>query len=570
MHLNPLHVYRELVDRGFFRGSSRRPFIEEAVRRVYKAIDNGRGVLLIAPPGIGKTAVAISVAIAVGLGYEGVLRVIHVLPLRSIIDDVHARFREGLEKLGVDADLNLVAKQYSMAHGTPYFYAPYVATTVDTYMFNLVKLPVKELWKLSYERHLYGHYELARASVYTALNFLDEAHLVLEGCREGVLSLAAVLKHFNRTLTPFVIATATLPPPIVNALRRSLSMLEVVSYEASGADDFYNVEVGKVFKPVPTPRGALGVSEVRDLAEVVELLTSSPGRRALVVNTVTDAVKAYEAVGRKALLLHSRFTPEDRGLKVRELSSCSTVITTQVIEAGIDTSFDTVISELAPISNIVQRFGRLARWGDAEEGYWMVFYGEGRVKGSGVYDEDLAERSLKVLSKYAKKAINWHLPRAPGAVGYEDLIEAAWRGIKASKFMGVNPSVFSALESPLVSSKDVRELLEIMGSFVRGDALCTIYVCNVPSDYQDFRESLARCGIPISCTDALRYALKARDIGYDVAYLKLADGFKVREEVFKPELARVREEVVKGTILAISIPRSLYEGGVSGVGLLQP
>lgn len=80
------------------------------------------------------------------------------------------------------------------------------------------------------------------------------------------------------------------------------------------------------------------------------------------------------AVGEKPkiVLLHSRFRPDDRKKVVESaLADPSTegtiIISTQVIEAGVDISATTLFTELAPWASLVQRFGRCNRKGEANE-----------------------------------------------------------------------------------------------------------------------------------------------------------------------------------------------------------
>ncbi len=94
----------------------------------------------------------------------------------------------------------------------------------------------------------------------------------------------------------------------------------------------------------------------------------------VVVNTVSRA-RALHAALVKALgknhpppiLLHSQFLPGDRARvldAIRTAGPGRIVVSTQVIEAGVDLSAHTLFTELAPWSSLVQRFGRCNRWLD--------------------------------------------------------------------------------------------------------------------------------------------------------------------------------------------------------------
>jgi CRISPR-associated endonuclease/helicase Cas3 len=79
-------------------------------------------------------------------------------------------------------------------------------------------------------------------------------------------------------------------------------------------------------------------------------------------------------------LIHSRFRPAERARwktlfneKIDEASAGRIIVATQVIEAGVDISSRLLISDLAPFSSLVQRFGRCNRGGEFEsaEIYWV-------------------------------------------------------------------------------------------------------------------------------------------------------------------------------------------------------
>jgi CRISPR-associated endonuclease/helicase Cas3 len=78
--------------------------------------------------------------------------------------------------------------------------------------------------------------------------------------------------------------------------------------------------------------------------------------------------KHAESARPKLALVHSRFRPGDRAKHTAALIdrdiTHKIVIATQAIEAGVDVSAKTLITELAPWSSLVQRFGRCNRAGE--------------------------------------------------------------------------------------------------------------------------------------------------------------------------------------------------------------
>ncbi len=102
------------------------------------------------------------------------------------------------------------------------------------------------------------------------------------------------------------------------------------------------------------------------------------GTRTLVVlNTVERAAAVVEAIKRpsrkqpvETVLLHSRFRPADRDAALARALAPEfdgVVVSTQVIEAGVDVSAPLLITELAPWASLVQRAGRCNRWGEHED-----------------------------------------------------------------------------------------------------------------------------------------------------------------------------------------------------------
>ena len=104
------------------------------------------------------------------------------------------------------------------------------------------------------------------------------------------------------------------------------------------------------------------------------------GPTLVVLNTVERAIAVWKALqSDRALedtrsdirLVHSRFRPLERkswsddflNRKACAPGTNRIIVSTQVIEAGVDISASLLVTELAPWPSLVQRFGRCARWG---------------------------------------------------------------------------------------------------------------------------------------------------------------------------------------------------------------
>ncbi|MER3412623.1 MAG: hypothetical protein C4305_10220, partial [Thermoleophilia bacterium] len=129
-------------------------------------------------------------------------------------------------------------------------------------------------------------------------------------------------------------------------------------------------------------RAEVDPRQAERIADIVlhehEALTGVPDAPQLtlaLLNTVDRAVELYRALRQRAegsidvLLLHSRFRPADRERQVARLSEKELppggriVVSTQVVEAGIDLDAGAMVTDLAPWASLVQRAGRLNRAG---------------------------------------------------------------------------------------------------------------------------------------------------------------------------------------------------------------
>lgn len=120
----------------------------------------------------------------------------------------------------------------------------------------------------------------------------------------------------------------------------------------------------------------------KDLASVVLKKHEAGTLTLVVVNRVARAQEVYQHLlkqGRaesNTALIHSRFREADRQNQERILFGTGDriVVATQAVEAGVDVSARTLITELAPWPSLVQRFGRCNRYGEFKEAsaWWVA------------------------------------------------------------------------------------------------------------------------------------------------------------------------------------------------------
>jgi len=138
----------------------------------------------------------------------------------------------------------------------------------------------------------------------------------------------------------------------------------------------------------------------------------------VVLNTVRRVLDLFDALTRvlrkqknapEVLILHSRFRPGKRGELVNRLltppgPTGRIALASQVVEAGVDVSARTLFTELAPWASLVQRFGRLNRYGEAEDAraFWIDLDSE---KLAAPYEAAALDASRARLSELAGQSV---------------------------------------------------------------------------------------------------------------------------------------------------------------------
>lgn len=111
------------------------------------------------------------------------------------------------------------------------------------------------------------------------------------------------------------------------------------------------------------------------LRDVVLAAHDAHTQTLVIVNRVERAQRLFRMLrdrrpDKADLLIHARFRAAERAEQARRLrlsdegATDRIIVATQAIEAGVDISSKTVVTELAPWSSMVQRFGRCNRYGE--------------------------------------------------------------------------------------------------------------------------------------------------------------------------------------------------------------
>jgi len=464
-------------------------------------------VVLRAPTGYGKSTASVALGYAVYRAYkrgehaalQGLAKVIHVLPMASIVEDLYRRALETLAGGGCRhrpggrclqrLEYTLAAKYEERWVGYQawsvdadfkdplYIYSTLVYTTFDSFVLNLYKITPMAARR--------APYEAARAAVMRGFVFLDEAHLLAEsaGDREGPWKTFTALKAAAASLvelkTPVVVATATIPSGLARLIAPHAPAVTVVAkgcgYGPGGGEE----EVVEDYEPK-------GVVTARLAEEVnyVDLARSYGGLRLFVFNTVRRALGVYlklrEELGEeRTVLLHGRLSLGDRAEALEKLRSLQreggVVVATQVVEAGVDLDASLLVTDVAPLPSLIQRLGRAARRQVKAAEAYIVKDAEAVKSAASVYGEAEVELTLGLLGRRAGPDgvldVDWRYPCPSREGSYAALLERFGEVYGEAKIDEELFASLASLNSLVVKHRDeAQRLLERFCGFVRESA----------------------------------------------------------------------------------------------------
>jgi len=359
---------------------------KEILQQCIAAAENLPGLFsLTVPTGGGKTLSSLAFAMRHALRY-GMKRIIYVIPYTSIIEQNANVFREIFGNDAVlehHSNIEINEDDYKSQLAIENWDAPLIVTTNVQFFESLFYNKTSKCRKLH--------------NITNSVIILDEAQMLpihlLKPCIEILRELT------NSYRTTIVLCTAT--QPALSKNNEFVSGLENVHEIIPNPKELYNnfkrVEIICMSKKQQSTTDAELSKRILEHKQVL-----------CVVNTRRHARELYEQIkkhdGENLYHLSALMCPAHRSEVIKNIKDSlknnekCRVISTQLIEAGVDIDFPVVFREATGIDSIAQSAGRCNREGKLSTGRVFIFYPE-KIPPIGYLRQGIEEANA-VIRKY--------------------------------------------------------------------------------------------------------------------------------------------------------------------------
>lgn len=338
---------------------------------------------LTVPTGGGKTVASMAFALNHAVA-NSMKRIIYVIPYTSIIEQNAKVFRDILGQENVvehhssvsyELSENADELEYRSALATENWDAPVIVTTAVQFFESLYANRSSKCRKLH--------------NIANSVIIFDEAQMIpSNNLRPCVAAIAELVRAYNATA---VLCTAT--QPAIDEMLLEYSKKESVVELCPDVDGMFE----KFRRTSFEKEGRLTTDELVSRLE-------SQQQVLCIVNTRKFAQEVYEALPSEGRFhLSTLMCPVHRKQKLDEIrerlksgKTCR-VVSTSLIEAGVDVDFPRVFREMAGLDSILQAAGRCNREGkrSAESSIVTVFESENKVNKLIAVNRDAAEETVR-------------------------------------------------------------------------------------------------------------------------------------------------------------------------------
>ncbi len=375
-------------------------------------INQERELIAVLPTGYGKTRFFIQKHDLL----DKIGKIVHSLPLQAIIFDFYNEMKKVLkDNVGYQMSLHVPEDDGKR----PYLSRKYMITTVDSFLLDFYGIPVHEIFRSKW------HSDIAMLFARTSNIILDEFHLLtaidVDNVEEEFAKVISVVSNVREAIKKrnrrFIILTATLPRSLIESFKiRPLVLAPdshpFVTNEMIRVWDNNDGFISSFSEYGMRVKTYIHTGDKRDI--IKRIVKDNEGRILIVLNHIKDVEELSKEL-EECVFVHGLFTNESKQRIINNIRNFNCVISTQVLEAGVNLSFDVLITDIAPAFSLIQRAGRILRTPNdikGKEGEIHILIDDLEKQVKGVYSVEITKATYDWLNENCGKCctMNWRLP----------------------------------------------------------------------------------------------------------------------------------------------------------------
>ncbi len=313
---------------------------KEAFKAVKRSNPTQDILTLNLPTGIGKTLLALYLALR-----SGKSRIIYALPFLSIIEQNFEVLQEVLRFNNIQPTSTLALKHHHLSHYrydeydfeasrllTEGWHSAIVVTTFMQFFHTLIGYKNRDLRRFHQLRQSFIILDEPQTLPHRYWHLFEKM-------------LTTLTKEFDAQV---LLVTAT--KPLI--FQKSQELVEPKSF-------FVHLNRYKLLVDL-TPKRIDELTPKRDTL--------------FVLNTIKSAQLLYQNIDMKKCFLSTHIPPKERLRRIKRLGEYEAVVSTQLIEAGVDIDFKHIVRDFAPLDSIIQSAGRCNRHSTFTQGKVELIY----------------------------------------------------------------------------------------------------------------------------------------------------------------------------------------------------
>lgn len=348
------------------------------------------------PTGLGKTLTALSFALKLREKLNSRHRIIYTLPFLSIIDQNSTVFEEVLRNNGIKVSHKVLLKHHHLSeisYKTPdtEYETTQAKILIEGWNSEIIVTTFVQLLESlisNKNRNLRKFHRIANSII-----ILDEVQSIPIKYWRMVSDLFHDLtKYFNVYV---ILVTAT--EPLIFDREKLINLVD---------KQYYFKQLDRIYIK-PRLKDSLTLEE---LASQLQEFVDEQKSYLFIFNTISAAEKFYGLISERygpTTFLSTHVIPRERLDRINAIrkGQYRIVVSTQLVEAGVDIDFDVVVRDMAPLDSIIQSAGRCNRnsknpSGKGEVLIFSLKNDRERYYHSYIYDPILTDVTRKILENH--------------------------------------------------------------------------------------------------------------------------------------------------------------------------